>query len=280
MKIAIMTDSAANMPQDVREKLDIHMIPLTVNFGQESYREEVDITVDEFYKKVREVAELPKTSQPSTGVFVEKFEELAKDYDAVISIHISSGLSGTYQGAVAAGEMVHDIEVHAFDSEIACAWEGFYAEEAAKLAAEGKSVEVILNRLEEMKKSLKGFFVVEDLSHLQRGGRVSSAQALFGNLLQLKPILTVENTFIVPFEKIRTFKKAKKRILELLGEVASEGKPMKAAVAHGNVADQAEEMKKQIEDTYPNVEVSISYVGPVVGTHLGEGAMGIGWYVK
>ncbi|MEH7525227.1 DegV family protein, partial [Bacillus sp. JJ1503] len=186
MKTAVVTDSTAYIPKELRDSLQIHMIPLSVIFGNESYQEEVEITASEFFQEVRQ-KELPTTSQPSVGQFVEFFNHLAKEYDAVISIHLSSGISGTFQGAVSAGEMAEGIEVYPFDSEISCMVQGFYVLEAAEMAAAGKPPQEIIARLKEMKKSIRAYFMVDDLSHLQRGGRLSSAQALIGSLLQVKP---------------------------------------------------------------------------------------------
>lgn len=278
MKTAILTDSTAYIPKELRETHDIYMIPLSVNFGMETYQEEVDITAEQFFKKVSEVQEFPTTSQPPVGLFVELFERLAKEYDAVISIHLSSGISGTYNGAVAAGDMVDHIVVYPFDSEISCMPQGFYVLEAAALAKEGKTPADILARLEEMKQSVRAYFIVDDLSNLQRGGRLSGAQALIGSLLQVKPILHFENKVIVPFEKIRTRKKALNRVYELFHEDADKQIPMKAVVIHANRPDEAEKMKLELEGKYPHVEFFISYFGAVIGTHLGEGALGLGWY--
>ncbi|MGM0837632.1 MAG: DegV family protein [Bacillota bacterium] len=280
MKTAIVTDSTAYIPVEIRAKHHIHMIPLNVIFGNESYQEEVEIKVDQFYDEVRNKKELPFTSQPAIGEFVKLYEKLSAEYDAVVSIHLSSGISGTFQGAVAAGGMVDDIEVHAFDSEISCMIQGFYVLEAAEMAAEGKGPEEILARLNVMKESDRAYFMVDDLSHLQRGGRLSSAQALVGSLLQVKPLLHFVDTKIVPFEKIRTRKKALKRIYDLLDEDASLGVPMRAVVIHANRDVEAEEMQKELALKYPHVEFFVSYFGPVIGTHLGEGAMGLGWYKR
>jgi DegV family protein with EDD domain len=211
---------------------------------------------------------------------VKLYEKLSAEYDAVVSIHLSSGISGTFQGAVAAGDMVDDIDVHAFDSEISCMIQGFYVLEAAEMAVEGKGPEEIIARLDEMKNSDRAYFMVDDLSHLQRGGRLSSAQALVGSLLQVKPLLHFLETKIVPFEKIRTRKKAVKRIYDLFEEDASLGVPMRAVVIHANRDAEAEVMKKELEEMYPHVEFFLSYFGPVIGTHLGEGAMGLGWYKR
>lgn len=280
MKTAILTDSTAYIPKVVREKLQIKMIPLSVIFGQESYREEIDMTAEQFWKEIKEREDLPTTSQPPIGEFVNMYEELAKDYDAVISIHLSSGISGTFNGAVSAGQMVEGIKVYPYDSEISCMAQGFYAIEAAELAKEGKSPEEILKRLDEMKQSLRAYFMVDDLSHLKRGGRLSGAQAFVGSLLQIKPVLHFVDKVIVPYEKIRTRKKALKRIYELFDEVASQNVPLRATIIHANRPDDAEKIKQELAQKYPHVEFYISYFGPVIGTHLGEGAIGLGWYKK
>jgi DegV family protein with EDD domain len=280
MRTAIVTDSTAYIPKDLREQLNIHMIPLSVTFGNESYQEEVEITADEFYEEVKKRNELPTTSQPPVGMFVDLFEKLAKEYDAVISIHLSSGISGTYQGAVSAGEMVEGIKIYPYDSEISCMVQGFYAIEAAELAQQGKTPEEIIERLDEMKRGARAYFMVDDLSHLHRGGRLTGAQALIGSLLQVKPLLHFVDKKIVPFEKIRTRKKALKRIFELFAEDAEKKEPLKAVIIHANRKEEAEELKAELEMQYPHVEFSISYFGPVIGTHLGEGAMGLGWVKK
>ncbi|MBM6619052.1 DegV family protein [Bacillus suaedaesalsae] len=281
MKTAVVTDSTAYIPKELREKWNIHMIPLNVVFGDESYREEIELSAGDFYEQVREShQELPKTSQPAIGEYVELFEKLSNEYDAVICVHLSSGISGTFQGAVTAGNMVDHIQVHAYDSEISCMVQGFYALEAAKLALEGKAANEIMDRLNEMKQSMRAYFMVDDLSHLQRGGRLSSAQAFVGSLLQVKPLLHFVDKKIVPFEKIRTRKKAVNRLVELLKEDAEKGMPIQATVIHANRHEDAEQLKQSIESEFPNVEVIISYFGPVIGTHLGEGSLGLGWYQK
>lgn len=280
MRTAIVTDSTAYIPKDVRDKLDIHMIPLNVIFGSETYEEEVELTNSQFYQKVKIEEELPKTSQPSVGQFVTLFSELAKNYDAVVSIHLSSGISGTYQGAVSAGEMVDDINVITFDSEISCMPQGFYVIEAAKMAQSGKTPEEIIARLQEIKQTLRAYFIVDDLAHLQRGGRLSSAQALIGSMLKVKPILHFENKVIVPFEKIRTLKKAKARTAELLAKDANSGHAYEAVIIHADCEEDAIAWKDKLASKHPNVQFSISYFGPVIGTHLGEGAIGLSWYKK
>ncbi|MBS4174170.1 DegV family protein [Bacillus sp. FJAT-49736] len=280
MKTAIVTDSTAYIPKEIREKLHIHMIPLSVVMKGETYEEEVDLFADQFFEEIKNLETLPTSSQPSTGRFVELFESLAKDYDEIISIHLSSGISGTFQGAVTAGTMVEGVKVYPYDSEISCMAQGFYAIDAAKMALEGKTTEEILQRLDELKASTRAYFMADDLSHLQRGGRLSSAQALIGSLLKIKPLLHFVDKKIAPFEKIRTRKKAMNRIGELIGEDAAKGTPLKASIIHANREEEAKEWKSELEQLYPNVDFSISYFGPVIATHIGEGGMGLTWMLK
>ncbi len=277
-KTAIVTDSTAYLPKDVRERCNIHMIPLQVTFGLESFEEEQELTVDEFYRKSS--VQLPKTSQPPIGEFINLYKRLALDYDEIITIHLSSGISGTYAGAVQAGEMTEHAAVYAFDSEISCAMQGFYALKAAEMASDGAGATEILQELDQMKKSMRAYFMVEDLKHLQRGGRLSGAQALVGGMLQIKPILHFEKTEIVPFEKVRTRKKAMNRMVSLLEADVQSGDSIKATIIHANREADAQQWKKELEAQFSTVEFDISYFGPVIGVHLGEGSMGLGWVKK
>lgn len=280
MKVAIMTDSTAYLSGTLQKQHDIHVVPLSVVFDDTSYREGIDITTEEFYQKVKAAEKLPKTSQPSIGQITEKFEKLAGDYDAVVSIHLSSGISGTYQAVVSAGEMVEGIDVYPYDSEISCMAQGFYAIEAAEMAKVGKNPDEIVKQLDHMKESIRAYFMVDDLSHLQRGGRLNGAQAIVGSLLQVKPVLHFMDKVIVPFEKIRTRKKALNRIIGLLEEDARKGKNIKVVFIHANNEQSAIELKNSVDAEYPNMDSMISYFGPVIGTHLGEGAIGVCWYME
>ncbi|OZM56515.1 fatty acid-binding protein DegV [Lottiidibacillus patelloidae] len=279
MTIAIVTDSTAYLPKEVREEHNIYMVPLNVIFGSESYQEELELTTDQFYEEIKKRDQLPKTSQPAIGNLLEMYEKLAEDYDEVISIHLSSGISGTFQSAVSAGNMVDGIKVHAFDTEISAMAQGFYVLEAAKMAKQGKTVSEIITRLEEIKESMKVYFMADDLSHLHRGGRLNAAQLLVGSMLKIKPLLSFVDKKIVPFEKIRTRKKAIKRILELFDEDIN-GSQVKATVIHSQREEEACALKAEIEAKYPNAEVVVSHFGPVIGTHLGEGSIGMAWYKK
>ncbi|UTR16078.1 DegV family protein [Salipaludibacillus sp. LMS25] len=275
--IAIVTDSTAYIPQDLREQYGITMVPLNVIFGETVFKEEEDLTTETFYQKMRQVEELPTTSQPSIGLFEKTFHHLAKDHDEIIVITLSSGISGTYQTAVAAGNMTDGVTVHVVDSEVSCMVQGSFVLAAAKMARNGIASDTILAQLESMKKKSRAYFMADDLSHLHRGGRLNGAQLVVGSLLQIKPVLHFDNKVIVPYEKVRTAKKALAKIFSLLDEDAKDGTPLDISVIHANRPEKAEEIAAELKAKYPATNVHISYFGPVIGTHLGEGSLGIGW---
>lgn len=281
MKIAVMADSTSYIPEDLREKHNIHIVPLSVVFEDKSYREDIDLTTEEFYDKMRKAEALPTTSQPSVGSFVHVYEDLVKEnYDAVITVHLSSKISGTYQAAIAAGEMVEDLKVYAFDSGLSCLAQGIFAIEASQMAEQKKTPEEIINHLEKLKENMRAYFMVDDLTNLHLGGRLSGAQALVGSLLKIKPILHFVEGEIVPYEKIRTKKKALNRIIDMLEEDVEQGTVERVIFFHANDEPSALELEKNFLKKYPEVETFIGYFGPVIGTHLGEGALGVAWHHK
>ncbi len=277
MKTVVVTDSTAYIPLDLRKRLNIRMVPLSVVIGNETYQEEVDIDANEFYEKIRNERALPKTSQPALGDFVSTFEELSKEYDAVISVHLSSGISGTLAGAEQAGGMIDNLDVYTFDTEISCMVQGFYVMRAAEMAQNGEHPDRIIEELNKMKKGMRAYFMVDNLDHLHRGGRLNGFERIIGSMLQVKPILHFENKVIVPFEKVRTRKKAMKRISDMLQEDADKANKIQATIIHANNENEAFAWRDELAATMPNVEFIISYFGPVIGTHLGEGSMGLGW---
>lgn len=278
MKIAVVTDSTAYIPVEIVKKRNIHVVPLSVNFGDETYSEDVDITSEQFYKKLQEEKTLPTTSQPAIGAFIELYEKLEKSFDIVISIHLSKKFSGTFEAAKSAGNMMERLKVYAYDSEKSAMPQGFYVIRAAELAEEGKDIETIISHLDRMKENTRAYFMVEDLSHLQRGGRLSGAQALLGSLLNIKPILHIEEGVIEPFEKVRTRKRAINRIMGMLHDDVETKRVKRVVFIHANKESAAIQLRDEFEAKYPHIETLISHFGPVIGTHLGEGSLGVSWY--
>lgn len=276
-QVAIVTDSTAYIPEDLRKKHNITMVPLNVTFGEDTYKEEWEITTDEFYRKMKETDELPITSQPAIGLFEETFQKLSEQCSDIIVITLSSGISGTHQTAAAAGNMTDGVTVHVFDSEVSCMVQGLFVLSAAGMAEDGSAARDILNHLEKMKGDSSAYFMADDLSHLHRGGRLNGAQLVVGSLLQIKPVLHFNEKIIVPYEKVRTEKKALAKICALLHEDAKDEKALDITVIHANRPEKAEKIAADLTEKYPQTNVTISYFGPVIGTHLGEGSLGIGW---
>ena len=282
-KIAIIMDSTAYLSEDLKKELDISTVYLNLVIGNNSYKEIIDMPLDKYYDYLKNPNNpFPTTSQPAIGEVVACLEKLKEEgYTDVIAIALSSGISGTYSSYSVAGLMVDGLNVHPFDSEVSCRPEGYYAIKAARLIKEGKSCKEIISALNEMKKVSKAYFMADDLSHLQRSGRLSGAQAMVGSLLQVKPLLHFDDKVIVPFQKIRTYKKVVSRMYELFDEYYKqhEEEHITVCVLHVDALDKAEEIKKYIEENYSNVTVDIDGISPVISTHLGIGAVAIGWTI-
>ena len=282
-KIAIIMDSTAFLSEDLKKELDIRTVYLNLIVDSNSYKEVIDMPLDKYYDYLKNPNNaFPTTSQPAIGEVVACLEKLKEEgYTDVIAIALSSGISGTYSSYSVAGLMVDGLNVHPFDSEVSCRPEGYYAIKAARLIKEGKSCKEIISALNEMKKVSKAYFMADDLTHLQRSGRLSGAQAMVGSLLQVKPLLHFDNKVIVPFQKIRTYKKVVARIYELFDEYYKqhEGEHITVCVLHVDALEKAEEIKKYVDENYLNVTVEIDGISPVISTHLGIGAVGFGWTI-
>lgn len=277
MKIAWVTDSTAYLEEETRRKYDIHVVPLNVIFGEESYREGEEIDARTFYERVRTAKVLPKTSQPSLGEFVELYERLKGSYDAAIAVHLSSGISGTAETSKQAAQMV-DFPVEVIDSKIATYPMSFILKEGIRLQTEGASYEAIVQHMSAVRDRTRALFLVRDLSHLHRGGRLNMAQYVVGSLLKVKPILHFVDGKIVPLEKVRTEKKAEERIFELFDEAVRSVPFARVAIIHANVSEEAKRWQEVLRSKYTHVDVVVSLFGPVIGTHVGEGTIGFGWY--
>lgn len=282
-KIAILVDSTAYLSDELKEKENLKVVYLSTIIGNSSKKELIEVDFPAYSDYLSDDKEtLPTTSQPAIGEVVSALEELQSlGYTDVVAIALSSGISGTFTSYSVASLMVPNIKVHPFDSEVSCQAEGFYVKKALKLIEQDENPEIIVNKLEEMKKLSKAYFVVDDLSHLQRGGRLTGAQALIGNLLQVKPILHFDNKVIVPYMKIRTYKKAISKIYELFNEfyINNSSSDIYVCVIHVEADDKASDILEYLNKEYPNINIEKGCIGPVIATHLGVGAVAIGWTV-
>ncbi len=273
MTVKIVTDSSSDLPKDLAEKLGIAVVPLYVRFGTDSYRDGVDITPDEFYKKLTGDSVIPVTSAPSPGLFTELYESLAGTTDSIISIHVSRNLSGTYEAAQAGGrEVKAKCRIDIIDSRQVTMALGLLAIVAAKAAAAGATAEEIIKEVNDAMPRVYLAGLLNTLEFLEKGGRIGRAEAWMGAMLDIKPILSVQDGEVVPLERVRTRVRAIERLHELLEEhlPASE-----IGIIHSTTPDEARKLSERVGKIQPGKEVYLARFGPVLGTYVGPGAVGI-----
>ncbi|USS87444.1 DegV family protein [Fructilactobacillus hinvesii] len=284
MKTAIVTDSTCYLSQKEIKKNHIHVIPLDILFESSQYLENVDITSKDFYPKLAAVSQLPTTSQPATGRLIDLYNKLANEgYENVITITLAGTISGFYNQIMNIASTITNIRVIPFDSEITLGLMGDLAIYAAQLAATDTDPDTIISKLKEQRATIDELFVVDDLKNLVKGGRLSNASSFIGGLLNIKPILTFDRQTdeIVAFEKVRTMKRALKRVEHLFKEKAADvDYPIKAFVFDANANQVGKKWLKHLKSEFPEVEFSQAEIGPVIGTHLGSGALALGWERK
>ncbi|MDT8859068.1 DegV family protein [Alkalihalobacillus sp. MEB130] len=277
-KVKIVTDSTADIPADLAEELGLTIVPLNVIFSEtESYEDGVTLLADDFYKKVEETNTIPSTSQPTPYQFEEVYRSLLNDEECtILSIHLSSKMSGTYQAAtIAKQSMEAEDSIHVIDSKRASYAVGIIVVELAKMAKEGHSLEDCRARLEELLQDTNVFFMVDTLEYLQKNGRIGKASAIFGSMLKIKPILSLsEEGEVYPFEKVRGQKKAMNRILEILKEKYGTD-PVHVGISHAVNDSLAQEMMSNIKKEFDVKSDVITSIGAVIGSHVGPGTVSI-----
>lgn len=273
-EIAWVTDSTASLPEDFIKNNHIYVVPLSIIFGDEAYLEGVDITAEDFYPRLAASKVLPKTSQPAIGEFVELYKKLKEQYKHAIAIHASSALTGTYQSSVAASSMV-EYQVEVIDSKIGSFPLGRMVEKGVEMQKEGKSYEEIVSYLRKLPDKANLYMAPGSLEQLQKGGRLSATQVIIGSLIRLKLIVRFEDGKVVLFDKIRTEKKVKERLFQILEEKAHSIKEV--SVIHGNVKELAEQWRKELKERFPHISFTTTTFSPVAGTHTGQGTIGLAW---
>jgi DegV family protein with EDD domain len=274
-KVAIVSDSTADLPPALAASRSIKIVPLTLNFDGQALLDGVDITPSEFYRRLPHATTHPTTSQPSPGLFAEAYSALLADHDAVVSIHISEKLSGTFDSARQAADMTDPSRVHVIDSEVVSMSLGLVVLAAATLASRGVDAEAVVDKVEAMRGDVQTYFSVATLEFLRRGGRIGRASALLGSVLQVKPVLCIRDGLVTPLERVRTFERALSRVVELARAV-DRGQGICAIVGHAGAEADAERVGRELE---PIAEtLMIQPLGPVVGAHAGPGVVGVGCY--
>jgi DegV family protein with EDD domain len=279
MSIKIVTDSTAYLPEDTIREHDIRVVPLYVHFGNEEFREGVELSIAEFYARLREAPELPSTSQPSAGEFHEVLKELVDQGHQVLVMTISSKLSGTWNSAMAATEMLPEADIAVFDSLSTSVGLFLMLEVAAEAIQNGASLPQVVEELEAIRDKMHVLFVVDTLEYLAKGGRIGNAKAFLGTLLKVKPILTLQDGVLEPLEQVRSKRKAVMRLMELVEErLDSQAPQARIAVTHALVPDEAETLSQDLVARLGCAEPKLSEVGPVIGTHTGPGVVAVAAY--
>ncbi|MCC3144785.1 DegV family protein [Halanaerobium sp. Z-7514] len=280
--IALVTDSTCDLPKETMEKYNIEVVPLTVHFGDDTYYDKEDLKIEQFFTLMEGSSKLPSTSQPSVGLFMEKYEALAEKYDKIISIHISGALSGTCESARLAAVQAEGVDAEVVDSRSTSTGLGFLVVLAAQMIENGRDVAAIKNKIIEERKNLTIYFTVNELSYLEKGGRIGKAQAFLGSVLNFNPILelSAEKGEITPKEKVRGYTKTNKKLLELTMNTIAETKNFNLGYIYGKDSDNYKQFKEFMEAELSkksdlNYDILENRIGAVLSSHTGPLVYGI-----
>lgn len=272
-KIALVTDSTADLTEEIKKKYDIHTISLNVRFKDQEYADG-EITSDEFYRRLAVEKELPRTSQPSPEEISCLYRKLLEEYNEVISIHLSSELSGTLNAANLAKENLKG-KIHIVDSKTISIGLGLMAMEAARNIKEGLDISQIIDSLSKARKNIETLFTLNTLEYLQKGGRIGKVQSLMGSLLNIKPVVRVGDDGIYhTYGKARSHDKALEGIVKAFKKLANGRKCIHLAVAHGAAQQAGLHLKEALESAFQLRTTLFTQVGPVIGVHTGPGTVG------
>jgi DegV family protein with EDD domain len=275
MAVRVVTDSASDLPPEVCERLGIEVVPLTIRFGDREYVDRKELTSDAFWQQLAAASVLPETAAPSVGAFEEAFRALLADgADGIVCVNLSASLSATMQSAQLAAKALDGLcPIEVVDSQTASMGIGNLVLHAARRAAEGADVETIKNEVVDRRSRQKLFATLDTLEYLKKGGRIGGARALLGSMLSIKPIITVVDGAVEEAGKVRTRSKA----LQFIIDKIPEGNVESICVLHSAAADDLDMFLDKVQPKVPGAEMIVGRIGPVVGVHVGPGAIGLTW---
>jgi DegV family protein with EDD domain len=277
---AIVLDSTADFPEAPELYPNFRVVPLYVLFGEESFKDYVEITPDRFYERLRTAAALPTTSQPTPGDFLATFEELAPNYERIIALTISSTLSGTYGSAQAAAEMLGGDQVRVIDSRTVSASLALLASGVQHRLQRSTTDEEIDAFVEYYQREHHLLFTVNTLEYLAKGGRIGRAAAFAGNLLNVKPILAIRDGEVIPLKRVRGNHKAFAELREQFVSTTTDSPNLKVGIAHAAAPERLQALRALVERARPHAQIEIATtLGAVVGTHAGPGTVGFFWFL-
>ena len=280
MTVKIVADSSCGIAPETAAQLDITVVPLRVNFGLETLRDNIDISPAAFLDRLARSKQFPTTSQPPAGDFMDVFKQPRAAGRDVLCVLLSNKLSGTVMSANAARQQLNDDRITVFDTLNVASGDAILVLEAARLAQQGCSTPEIVARLTVMRDKVQLYFVVDTLEYLAKGGRVSNAQAFIGSVLQMKPILKVENGLVEGAERIRTISKAHKRLREIAAAGVADKATAQVIVMYTTIQEKAQQLADEIRATYNLPEVPIQAISSVVSAHTGPRALGVAFYAE
>lgn len=278
-KVAVVTDSSATIPKELLQELDIHVVPLLLNIEGNIYYDGIDITPNEFFRQMRLMDHLPTTSTPSLGDFVRVYAQLGDKSIGIVSIHLPPNLSGVYLTALKASELVDGPPILVMDSRTVSMAQGFIVVAAARKAAEGVSLEEVVDYAKRVSQRVRIFVMLETLEYLHRGGRIGDAASLLGSLLHIKPVLYVLDGQVKPMGKPRTRKGGMQMMIEAMKKEVGD-QPIHAAIVQADAPEEAELFKQLVSESFTCLELFVSEFTPVLGAHSGPGILGVAFYVE
>ena len=271
--VKLVTDSVSDLPPEVVKELEITIIPLNVHFGQEAYKDRVDLNSEEFYHKLEHSSTFPSTSAPSPGLFAEVFDDLARKCNQILGVFVSRKLSATYDAAVQGVKLMkRKCQVEIVDSSLGIMGQGLLVMEAARKALSGVNLSELVGMMSKTIPRIHIRITLDTLEYLARGGRIGKVQAFLGSMLRMNPILGIKDGVAFPFARVRSRAKA----TDWLCDFASKFEKVKAlAVEYGTNAAEAKALAERIASVFPKIPIYLSNVSPVIGTHTGPNVLSV-----
>lgn len=269
--VRVVTDSTADLTESLQQSAGITVVPLQVRFGDEVFKDHVELSGDQFFEKLKASPQLPKTSQPPVGAFEEVFRAFREAGDDVIAVLISSKVSGTVGAAEMAAKVVDAPHIEVIDSLTTSMALGFIALEAARLAKSGADRNAVAAHVRALIPKARVLAAIDTLTYLERGGRIGRARALMGSLLNFKPLITLQDGEVAPLGRARGRAQAIDKLVDLLKR---DGKLASLAVLHGGALADAEKLRDRVAPAFPGMEIPLAETGAVIGTYTGPGVIG------
>jgi DegV family protein with EDD domain len=276
-KIAWVTDSTASLDEELINHPDLYTVPMSILLDEEQFLDKIDLTPEELFHKLKTLKTPPKTSQPSVGEFKKLYDKLQEEYESIISILVSSKLSGTVSSSEQAAQLV-DIPVHTIDSKILSYPLTVQIKKGMEWVAEGLNISAIKEKIEKLRDTYEAYVLVGNLEQLHRSGRMSGIKFFLGSMLNIKPIIQVSDGELSIRDKARSEKKAKEKIMSYLQESYEKFKFEEVYILYGLHIDEALKWKEELKSYFPNLNFSFHPLGATIGVHAGEDTIGISWY--